>query len=382
MTKRTAKRLEDFDSGKIRQAFELAEEIPHQIDLSIGFPEENTPDNVKQAGIRAIEGDYTKYLPTNGLPELREVIAEKLRSENNISATADNVTITPGLTTAILLCYLAILDPGDEIILPDPMFPPYYELTKIAGAAPVLLSTFPDFKLTSEAVKAKITPKTKAIVINSPNNPTGSIYERAELEKIAALAERHGLIVISDEIYEHFSYDKPHFSIGSIYEATLTLNGFSKAYAMTGWRIGYISGPPDIVDAINQLQQYIVFSSSSIAQYAALEAIKHPPHYLKEKYQAKRDLARRILSETFPEMPGGEGAFYYFLKLPDGLEDRKVVNQLYHSGVIVLPGSAFCGKNNYIRISFAGNINDLQSGLERVQQSIHTLLETRGKPLL
>jgi aminotransferase len=151
---------------------------------------------------------------------------------------------------------------------------------------------------------------------------------------------------------------------------------------MTGWRIGYISGPPDIVDAINQLQQYIVFSSSSIAQYAALEAIKHPPHYLKEKYQAKRDLARRILSETFPEMPGGEGAFYYFLKLPDGLEDRKVVNQLYHSGVIVLPGSAFCGKNNYIRISFAGNINDLQSGLERVQQSIHTLLETRGKPLL
>src|SRR5438105_2653287 len=136
MTKRTAKRLEDFDSGKIRQAFELAKEIPDQIDLSIGFPEENTPDNIKEAGIKAIEENNTKYLPTNGLLELRQVIAEKLRTENNLPATAECITVTPGLTTAILLCYLAILDPGDEIILPDPMFPPYYELTKIAGAVP------------------------------------------------------------------------------------------------------------------------------------------------------------------------------------------------------------------------------------------------------
>jgi len=374
MQHRIADRLSDFDSGKIRQAFELADEIPNQIDLSIGFPEEDTPENVKQAGIAAIQQNHTKYLPTNGLGELREAIANKLRTENHIDSTAANVTVTPGLTTAILLCYLAILNPGDEIILPRPMFPPYYELAKLAGATPVPLDTFPDFQLTAEAVAQSITDKTKVIVINSPNNPTGAVYAEEELRKIADLAKRHGIFIISDEIYEYFSYDKPHFSIGSIYEATLTLNGFSKAYAMTGWRIGYIHAPDDIIEAINQLQQYIVFSSSSIAQYAALEALQSPPLHLKDKYKDKRDLSMSQLSGIFTDIRGAEGAFYLFIKLPDGLEDVKVVNQLSHSGVIVLPGSAFCDRKDYIRISFSGDIETLKTGLERVKQSIQTLL--------
>ena len=374
MQDRIAHRLHDFDSGKIRQAFELAKEIPNQIDLSIGFPEENTPEEVKQAGITAIQQNHTTYLPTNGLAELRQSIAQKLAAENNIRSSADDITVTPGLTTAILLCYLAILDPGDEIILPQPMFPPYYELTKLAGAVPVPLETFPDFQLSAELIARKITEKTKAIVINSPNNPTGAVYDEDELRKIAGLAKQHGIIIISDEIYEYFSFDKPHFSIGSIYEGTITLNGFSKAYAMTGWRVGYICAPPDIVEAINQLQQYIVFSTSSIAQYAAVKALETPPIYLTDKYKQKRDLAVSTLSDVFPEIHGGQGAFYLFLKLPDGLEDIKVVNQLSHSGVIVLPGSAFCGRTDYIRISFAGDMDALRTGLERLKESIAALL--------
>jgi aspartate/methionine/tyrosine aminotransferase len=211
------------------------------------------------------------------------------------------------------------------------------------------------------------------LIINSPNNPTGAVYDEAELREIAALAKRHGIIIISDEIYEYFTYDRSHFSIGSIYRDTLTLNGFSKAYAMTGWRIGYISGPANIVEAINQLQQYIVFSSSSIAQYAALEAVKKPPLRLRDSYKIKRDTAIRVLKDTFPDIAGAQGAYYLFLKLPKGLEDVKVVNQLSHRGVIVLPGSAFSDHSDYIRVSFAGNLSRLKTGLARLNESIDQL---------
>lgn len=373
MSQRIAYRLSDFDSGKIRMAFELAKEIPGQIDLSIGFPEEDTPSAVKQAAIDAINDDHTRYLPTNGLIELRQAIANKLLAENGIHALPEQVSVTPGLTTAILLCYLAILNPGDEIILPQPLFPPYYELAKLAGAVPVPLSTFPDFQLTAELVAQRLTPQTKALVVNSPNNPSGAVYDESELRKVAELARQHKLIIISDEIYEHFSYDKPHFSLGSIYPDTLTLNGFSKAFAMTGWRIGYICGPQDIIEAINQLQQYVVFSSSSIGQYAALEALKHPPLHLKDKYKAKRDLALQVLAPDFPQIYGGAGAFYLFLKLPNGLKDTEIVNHLSHRGVIVLPGSAFSDQDNYIRLSFAGDIGNLKIGLQRIGESIRQL---------
>jgi aspartate/methionine/tyrosine aminotransferase len=373
MSNRIAHRLNDFDSGKIRLAFELAKEIPDQIDLSIGFPEEDTPESIKRAGIQAIQMNHTRYLPANGLAELRQRVAHKLNTENHIKATADNISVTPGLTTAILLCYLALLNPGDEVILPQPLFPPYYELARLAGGVPVPISTFPDFQLTAESIKRKLSPRTKLVVINSPNNPTGAVYDEAELRKIAQLAKEHGLIVISDEIYEYFTYDKLHFSIGSIYKDTLTLNGFSKAYAMTGWRVGYICGPLDIIEAINQLQQYVVFSSSSIAQYAALEAVKKPPSHLQASYKLKRDTAIRLLKKSFPDIQGGQGAFYLFLKLPEELEDVKVVNQLSHRGVIVLPGSAFSGRSDYIRVSFAANLSRLKTGLSRVNESIEQL---------
>jgi aspartate/methionine/tyrosine aminotransferase len=279
-----AKRLQNFDSSKIRAAFEFAEDIPNLIDLSIGFPEDDTPDYVKLAAAEAIKNNHTRYTAANGLAALRQAIARKLEKENQISATPDSITITPGVTTGILLSYLAILDPGDEILLPDPFFPPYHDLAVMLGAKAVLVDTAPTFQLTAALIEPLITAKTKALVVNSPNNPSGAVYPKEELVKIAALAKKHGLLIISDEIYEHFTYDAEHFSIGSIYRETLTLNGFSKGYAMTGWRIGYIAGPQMIIDAINELQQYTVFSSSSISQHAALAALRQRPRDIAVNY--------------------------------------------------------------------------------------------------
>lgn len=374
MNNKIAKRLAKFDSSKIRLAFELAEEIPNHIDLSIGYPEDDTPYYIKEAGIQAIKRGYTKYIGSNGLFELRNAIAKKLNQENNITTDAARVTITPGVTTGILLAYLSLLDPGDEVLLPDPFFPPYHDIALMLGAQLIPVDTAPSFQLTADLIEPLITKKTKLLVINSPNNPSGAIYPKNELIKIAALARKHNIIVISDEVYEYFTYDNKHFSIGSIYENTLTLNGVSKSYAMTGWRIGYISGPSDIIDAINELQQYIVFSSSSISQYAALAALSQSPKKIINKYHAKRDLAKEKLKRGFKDIQGAEGAFYFFLRLPNGIKDIAFVNHLAHRGVIILPGSAFSKNDNYIRVAFGSETNNLLKGLQLICESVDILL--------
>lgn len=368
-TNRLAKRLKRFDSSKIRKAFEVVEEMPNPIDLSIGYPEDDTPDYIKAAGIKAIEENFTRYTATNGIFELRAAVAEKLARENNIETSPDQVTITPGLTTGILLTYLAILDPGDEVLITDPYFPPYRDVAVMLGARPIYIDTYPDFQITAARIKPLISARTKILVINSPNNPSGAIYPEAELVKIARLAKANGLIVISDEIFEYFSYDVPHFSIGSIYPNTLTLNGFSKAYAMTGWRMGYISGPAEIIDAINELQQYTVFASSSISQRAALAALKHSPRKLTTKYRAKRNATKRILGSVV-DIQGCQGTFYAFAKLPSGQNDMQLVNLARHNGIIVLPGSAFSKRNDYIRITFAIEKTGLWRGLKILKSLI------------
>lgn len=378
MNKFIANRLANFDSSGIRMAFELAQEIPNAIDLSIGFPEDDTPASIKKAGITAIEQNKTRYTPANGITELREALTNKLAKDNQIQTTADNITITPGITTGILLAYLATLNEGDEVILPDPFFPPYKDLALMIGAKPVLVDTTPTFQLTAEMIKPLITNKTKLLVINSPNNPSGAVYPKSELEKISQLAREHDILVISDEVYEYFTYDVPHFSIGSIYENTLTLNGFSKSYAMTGWRVGYINGPREIIDAINELQQYVVFSSSSIAQYACVAALTVDTSAMTAKYRQKRDFAKQILSEQFDDVQGGQGAFYLFLKLPAHIDDLAFVRTATHKGVITLPGSAFSKHSDYIRISFAAETSNLEKGLRIVNQTADEMFKVRN----
>ena len=224
-----------------------------------------TPLHVKAAAFRAIADDKTTYTPANGILELREALAHKLQTDNGIPCDANNITVVPGLTTGQLLVYMALLDPGDEVVLFDPYYPPYPHLASMLEARVVYVSTLPTFQPDLDALKASITDKNKLIVINSPNNPTGAVYPEKTLRAIAAIAGEHNITLISDEIYEHFVYSGKHFSVGSIYPKTITMNGFSKEYAMTGWRLGYICAPQPIIDAINELQQYVVMSSSSIS---------------------------------------------------------------------------------------------------------------------
>lgn len=374
-----AKRLEHFDSSLIRQAFDRAGDIPGSIDLSIGFPEDDTPDYIKAAGISAIQEGFTRYTPSNGVFELRAAIAEKLTRENNIKVTPDGISVTPGLTTAISLAYLTLLDPGDEVLLPDPFFPPYRDVARMIGAVPILVDTHPSFQLTAELIEPHITHRTKLLVINSPNNPSGAVYPERELRKIAQLMRKHNITIISDEIYEHFAYDTRHFSIGSVYPRTLTFNGFSKAYAMTGWRVGYVAGPLDIIEAINQLQQYIVFSSSSIAQKAALAALRKSPSKLTRKYKAKRNMVLKYLEPAF-EVYGSQGAFYAYVRLPHGITDIEFVTEAAKQGVIVLPSRAFSSHTDYIRIAFAAKHSDLVQGLKRILKAYDSLLDQLELP--
>ncbi|MGI9028270.1 MAG: pyridoxal phosphate-dependent aminotransferase [Candidatus Saccharimonadales bacterium] len=364
-----AQRLDYFDSADFRHAIQKQSLLKDPIDLSIGVPEELTPEHIKAAGIHAINGDKTVYTPPNGLLELRRAIATKLTSENDIPASEDTVTIVPGLTTGQLLVYLAIIDPGDEIIIFDPYYPPYPHLATMVGGRVVFVSTLPTFQPDLAMLRASITHKTKVIVINSPNNPTGAIYPEDTLRAIAAIAAEHNVLIISDEIYEHYVYDEKHFSIGSIYPNTITMNGFSKEYAMTGWRVGYLNGPLEIIEAINELQQFVVMSSSSIAQHAALAGIKNRKE-LSAQYRKKRDLLVPSLREMGFEVSGANGAFFAFVKAPHDLTDVEFVERATEHGLIIVPGRAFSQLHGFVRISYGANIETVMRGIEAIRKTV------------
>jgi aspartate/methionine/tyrosine aminotransferase len=368
-----AQRLDYFDSSDFREAIQKQMLLENPIDLSIGIPEELTPEHIKAAGIHAIQSDKTVYSPANGLPELRAAIAHKLTQENNISCSSETVTIVPGLTTGQLLVYLAIINPGDEVVVFDPYYPPYPHLASMVGGRVVYASTLPTFQPDLDALEAMVTHQTKVIVVNSPNNPTGAVYPEDTLRKIAEIAERYNVLIVSDEIYEHFVYDGRHFSIGSIYPNTITMNGFSKEYAMTGWRVGYITGPAEIIAAINELQQYVIMSSSSIAQHAALAGLNHPPASIAAKYKEKRDYLVSELEKMGLLVKGADGAFYVFVKAPHGLTDIEFVDRATKHGLIIVPGRAFSQLHGFVRLSYGASYETLQRGVEALQKTIATL---------
>lgn len=360
-------RLQYFDSSDFRSAMRKQSELINPIDLSIGVPEELTAEHIKAAGIAAINGDKTTYTPAAGILDLRLAIAKKLQLENQLAVSANSVTVVPGLTTGLLLVYLALLDPGDEIIIFDPYYPPYPHLASMIGAHVVYVNSLPDFQPDLHVLEASITNRTKVIVVNSPNNPSGAVYSEHTLRKIAGIAEAHNILILSDEIYEHFAYDTPHFSIGSIYPNTVTMNGFSKEYAMTGWRLGYVAGPEEIIDAINELQQYTVMSSSSIAQHAALAAIQYRPN-VRDKYREKRDYAVERLRAMGYTVHGADGAYYIFLKTPHNLSDLDFVDQASNHGLIIVAGRAFSRSQGFVRLSYGADMATLRRGLDVLEK--------------
>jgi aspartate aminotransferase len=366
MKNRIAQRLQQFDSSIFREVFVHQQILTDPIDLSVGTPEHETHEKIKAAGIKAIQDGNTGYTPANGISQLRHALCNKLYKENGIMVPANQVSIVPGLTTGLLLVYMAILDPGDELITIDPGYPPYDQLARALGVEVMSVLTLPTFQLDLPTIEASITDKTKAIVINTPNNPTGAVYPEKDLRKLAEIADKNNILIISDEIYEHYVYDGSHFSIGSIYPDTISMYGFSKQYSMTGWRLGYIAGPYDVIEAINELQQYSIFSSSAIAQHAALEAIKIK-YDLVGAYKQKRDLVVKTLEDEGIKVWGAQGSYYVFFKAPNNMTDLELSEKFLDHQLVTVPGRAFSSRHGYIRISYGTDMKTLKEGMKRLK---------------
>lgn len=355
-----SKRAQQFETSGVRALFDTAAKLKDPISFAIGQPDFGPSEKVKQKTIEAINQGFYQYTPTQGIGPLRKKIAEKFQKENNLHCTEEDIMVTPGTSAAFFLALSAILDAEDEVIIPDPYFVEYPMLVQFLGGKSVLLDTYPDFQIDINKLKSLISPKTKAIIINSPNNPTGVVYSEDLLREIAQVASENDIIIISDEIYEKFVYDDAkHFSIGSIYPNTITLNGLSKSGGMPGWRLAWATGPQEIISKMKDIQQYTFVNAPSIVQHGALEAFEDDRN-ISGDYQAKRDLVCSLLSPKFKFIKP-QGAFYVMVQIENGTKFSKwAVEQ----NVLVVPGGAFSQKDTHVRISFATSEEKIRQGIE------------------
>lgn len=361
-----ADRLKGLEPSGIRKIFDRAQKAENPIDLIMGEPDFDIPENIKEAGIEAIRAGRNKYTPTAGIPPLRQALSRQLAGEG---IKFEETLVTAGVSGGVLLSSLTLINPGDEVIIPDPYFVMYRYVVSMCGGVPVLLDTYPDFHLHEERMMELMTPRTKILIINSPNNPTGAVYPESELRMAASIAEEHELIVISDEIYDKFLYDgREHFSIGRIYPLTVTLKGFAKSYGMTGWRLGYACGPGEIIRMMTILQQYSFTCASSVAQYAALTALETDVSHHIRDYQQKRDLAYEGLKDKY-RVNKPEGAFYIFPEA-GGMTSQEFLDRALAKNLFIIPGDAFSGKNTHFRLSFAAPRERLVKGIEILRELV------------
>ncbi|MEA3254820.1 MAG: aminotransferase class I/II-fold pyridoxal phosphate-dependent enzyme [Candidatus Altiarchaeota archaeon] len=380
-----SKRVAEIPFSGIRKFFELVQKSKDVVSLGVGEPDFPTPEPLKDAGIRAIENDFTSYTSNYGLLELREKIAEKLMKKNSIDRNPENeVLITVGVSEALDIAVRAILNPGDEVLVPEPSYVSYKPSVWFAHGNPVPVpsSEVNEFRVQIEDIKKKITKKTKAIIIASPNNPTGSVLRKKDLEEISDLVIEKDLIAISDEIYEELIYDEErHYSIGSfngMEDNTITLNGFSKAYAFTGWRIGYAAGNSEVIEAMMKIHQYTMLCAPSISQYAALDAFGYV-NQVRDMVK-EYDRRRRLLVKGLNEIQNiscitPKGAFYAFPNIREtGINSEKFAEKLLkEGGVAVVPGSTFgeCGEG-YIRCSYSVSREHINEALKRIERFMET----------
>ncbi|ADZ69678.1 pyridoxal phosphate-dependent aminotransferase [Polymorphum gilvum] len=360
------------------------------IGLGAGEPDFDTPDNIKAAAIKAINEGKTKYTAVDGIPELKEAICAKFKRENGLTYTPAQVTVGTGGKQVLYNALVATINPGDEVIIPTPYWVSYPDMVELAGGTPVIVEADKTtFKITAAALEAAITPKTKWFIFNSPSNPSGAAYTRAELKALTDVLVKHPHVwIMSDDMYEHLVYDAFEFTTPaqvepSLYERTLTVNGVSKAYAMTGWRIGYAAGPVALIKAIATVQSQSTSNPCSIAQYAAVEALNGPQDFIprnNEIFKARRDLVVSMLNQAKGiACPVPEGAFYVFPSCegcigktaPSGkviATDEDFVTELLEAeGVAVVHGSAF-GLGPNFRISYATSTEALEEACTRIQR--------------
>jgi len=370
----------------IRRFFDIANEMDHVISLSIGEPDFTTPWHVRQEGIRTLEDGKTWYSPNRGFMELREEISRWLKRRYHTEYDPKTeLLVTVGGSEAIDLCIRSLVKPGEEVLIPQPSFVCYEPLTEMAHGVPVIIETKQEdqFRLNPQALREKITPKTKLLILPFPNNPTGAVMRREHLKEIAKVVEEFNLMVLSDEIYSELTYgDTRHVSFAAIdgmKERTIVVNGFSKAFAMTGWRLGYAAGPKEIIAQMTKLHQYGIMSAPTMAQYAATEAMKNGDSDIDEMRE-QYDMRRRLIVSGFNSMGltcfEPEGAFYVFPCIKStGLSSEEFCEKLlYAEHVAVVPGNAFgaCGEG-YIRVSYSYSIKHITEALSRIEHFINSL---------
>ncbi|AGB18987.1 pyridoxal phosphate-dependent aminotransferase [Thermoanaerobacterium thermosaccharolyticum] len=365
----------------------------HVIGFGAGEPDFDTPDYIKKAAIEAIEKGYTKYTPTSGIIELKEAIVSKLKNDNNLSYETSQIVVSNGAKQSIYNTLCAILNPGDEVLIPSPYWLSYPEMVKLANGVPIFVETDErnNFKVTVEQLEEAISDRTKAIIINSPNNPTGAVYNETELKNIADLAVKHNIFIISDEIYEKLIYDGRHISIASfndeIKNLTIIINGMSKAYSMTGWRIGYSASNKEIASLISNIQSHITSNPNTIAQYASVKALSTGNDIIENmvnEFKKRRDyMVERINKINGLTCIKPQGAFYVIVNISKyiGMNiSGKIINGsvdfanfvLEKAKVAVIPCLPF-GNDNYIRLSYATSIKNIEEGLNRIENLLKNI---------
>ena len=372
--------VRDIPPSGIRKFFDIAAEMEDAISLGVGEPDFVTPWHIRDEGIYSLEKGMTYYTSNSGLKELRFEICNYLKRRFSLTYDAMlQVVVTVGGSEAIDLCIRSVVKPGDEVIIPEPCFVCYKPITKLAGGVPVTIETKAknDFRLTADELRAAITPKTKLLILPFPNNPTGGVMSRKDLEEIAEVLRGTDIIVLSDEIYAELTYgDDRHCSIANIPEMperTVLVSGFSKAYAMTGWRLGYACGHPDLIKAMTKVHQFGIMSAPTTAQYAAIEALKNGDDDI-EMMREEYDMRRRVIVKGFNDMGlecfEPKGAFYAFPSIQStGLtSDEFCENCLREKKVAVIPGNAFGNSGEgFIRCSYAYSIENINEALNRIE---------------
>ncbi len=374
-------KIQNLKPSGIRKFFDIANEMDHVISLSIGEPDFTTPWHVRQEGIESLRRGRTWYSPNRGFAELRDQISKYFARRFDVEYDPnEEILVSVGGSEAIDLCIRTLVDSGDEVLIPQPSFVCYEPMTLMAGGVPVIIKTKAEneFRLTAEELEAAITKKTKLLILPFPNNPTGAVMRREHLEEIAKVVEKHNILVLSDEIYGELTYGKErHVSFASIKnmrERTIVVNGFSKSYAMTGWRLGYAVGPEPVISQMTKLHQYAIMSAPTTAQYAAIEALKHGDSDI-ERMREEYDMRRRLIVDGFCRMGlqcfEPEGAFYVFPSIQSsGLTSEQFCEDLiYAQRVAIVPGTAFgeCGEG-FARVSYSYSLNHIKEALERIER--------------
>jgi aspartate aminotransferase/aminotransferase len=359
-----AERMFSIEASGIRKVFELARSLKDPINLSIGQPDFDVPAPIKAAAHAAIDAGANAYTLTQGIPELCEKIAASVRARYRHCERG--VLVTSGTSGGLLLALCCTINPGDEVVVFDPYFVSYPHLVTLAGGTSVFVDTYPDFDIDLDRVRAALTPRTKAILLNSPANPTGRVYSRTVLRDLAELAQERGILLLSDEVYSAFCYDEPSCSPAEFNEDVLVFDGFSKTYGMTGWRLGFAHGPCRLIEEMVKLQQFSFVCAPSMVQHAGLAACDFDVSSIVACYRAKRDRMLRGIASQY-EVVRPQGAFYIFPKAPGG-NGTAFVTEAIRSGLLLIPGGTFSRRDTHFRLSYAADDRTLERGIDALRR--------------